>query len=31
MKLEVLPQNAPCGAIVQGVDLSRPLTDAQAV
>jgi taurine dioxygenase len=29
MKLDVLPQDAPCGAIVKGVDLSRPLTDAQ--
>lgn len=29
MELQVLPQDAPCGAIVTGVDLSRALTDGQ--
>ncbi|HMN82036.1 MAG TPA: TauD/TfdA family dioxygenase [Burkholderiaceae bacterium] len=29
MELHVVPQDASCGAIVKGVDLRRPLTDAQ--
>ena len=29
MDMQVQPQDAPCGAIIRGVDLSRPLTEAQ--
>ena len=31
MEMNVLRQDAPCGAVVEGVDLTRTLTDAQVV